>query len=169
MANDDTAIRITVRVKGYPIKTIIDTKANVSIITYLIVKRLQLVIGSADGSQIIAVDQQKKTVKGVVKEVPLAIVNVKMSIILLVIDVPELNLLFGTDWMRRYDTELSFRKKNLTFKAKGQKIVTELEFNQLWFASPNYTSEEYEVNMTQIDEVQTKDKLQQAQYTTEEC
>ncbi len=39
MANDDTATRMTVKVKGHPIKTIVDTEANVSIITYPIVKR----------------------------------------------------------------------------------------------------------------------------------
>ncbi len=39
MANDGITIRITVRVKGYPIKIIIDTEANVSIVIYPIVKR----------------------------------------------------------------------------------------------------------------------------------
>ncbi len=126
-------------------------------------------MGSADGSQIIAVDQQRKTVKGVVREAPLAITNAKVPITLLVIDTPEPNLLLGTDWMRRYDAELSFRKKNLTFEAKGQKIVIGLKFNQLWFISPNHMPEEYEVNMAQINEVQAKDKLQQVQYMAEEC
>ena len=57
MANDDIAIRMTVRVKGHPIKNIIDTKANISIVTYFIVKRLQLTIKSTDNSQIITIDQ----------------------------------------------------------------------------------------------------------------
>ena len=162
MANDGITTRMTVRVKGHPIKTIIDTWANISIIIYPIVKRLQLAMRPADGSQIIAVDQQRKTVKGVVREAPLVIADAKVLITLLVIDVPKSNLLLGTNWMRRYDAELSFRKKNLTFEAKGQKIVIDLEFNQLRFASPNHTPEKYEVNMAQIDEVQAKDKLQQA-------
>ncbi len=80
--------------------------------------------------------------KGVVKEAPLAIMDVKVPITLLVIDVPEPNLLLSTNWMRRYNAELSFRKKNLTFKAKGQKIVISLEFNQLQFASPNHMPKE---------------------------
>ncbi len=88
--------------------------------------------------------------------------NAKVSITLLVIDAPESNLLLRTDWMRRYDIELSFRKQNLTFETKDQKIVTRLEFNQLQFASPNHTPEKYEVNIAQIDEEQAKDKLQQA-------
>jgi len=129
MANDGTAIKTTVRMKGHPIKTIINTGINVSIITYPIVKRLQLAIGPADGNQIIAIDQQKKTVKRVIKEAPLAIADAKVPITLLVIDILESNILLGTDWMRRYDMELSFRKKNFTFEAKGQKIVTGLEFN----------------------------------------
>jgi len=61
--------------------------------------------------------------------------------------------------MRRYNAELSFRKKNLIFEAKGQKLITGLEFNQLRFASPNHMPEEYKVNMAQIDKTQAKDKL----------
>ena len=83
----------------------------------------------ADGSQIIAIDQQRKIVKGIVKEALLAIADAKMPIILLVIDTLKSNLLLGTDWMRRYDVKLSFRKKNLIFEAKGQKLVISLEFN----------------------------------------
>ncbi len=49
--------RTTVRVKEHPIKTIINTGANISIVTYPIVKKLQLAMGLADGSQIIAIDQ----------------------------------------------------------------------------------------------------------------
>ncbi len=56
MADNDTATRITVRMKEHPIKTIIDTEANVSIVIYPIIKRLQLAMRLADGSQIIAVD-----------------------------------------------------------------------------------------------------------------
>ncbi len=81
------------------------------------------------------------------KEVPLAIADAKVPITLLIIDASEPNLLFDTDWIRRYDIELSFRKKNLTFEAKGQKKVIGLEFNQLRFASLNHTLEEYEVNI----------------------
>ena len=118
MANDSTATRITVRVKGHPIKTIINTGVNVFIVTYPIVKRFQLAIRPADGSQIIAIDQQRKTVKRVIKEVLLAIADVKVPITLLIINVLEPNLLFETDWMRRYDAELSFRKKILSFEVK---------------------------------------------------
>jgi len=57
MINNSTATRTTVRIKGYPIKTIIDTEANVFIITYSIIKRLQLAIRPANDSQIIVIDQ----------------------------------------------------------------------------------------------------------------
>ena len=57
MANDSTTTRIIVKVKGYSVKMIIDTGANIFIVTYPIVKRFQLVMGLADSSQIIAVNQ----------------------------------------------------------------------------------------------------------------
>jgi len=40
MADNGITTKTIVRVKGYPIKTIIDTGANVSIVTYPTVKRL---------------------------------------------------------------------------------------------------------------------------------
>ncbi len=40
MANNGTVTRTTMRVKEYPIKIIIDIGVNVSIVTYLVVKRL---------------------------------------------------------------------------------------------------------------------------------
>jgi len=54
--------------------------------------------------------------------------------------------------MKRYDIELSFRKKTFIFEAKGQKIVINLDYNQLRFANFNYALEEYKVNIVQINE-----------------
>ncbi len=54
MAN--SVVKAIVRVKGIPMKAIMDTRANVSIITLLVVKKLCLIIGMPDKSKIIAVD-----------------------------------------------------------------------------------------------------------------
>ena len=54
MAN--SAVRTTVRVKGTPMRAVLDTGANVSIMTLSIVKKLRLTMGMPDGSKIIAVD-----------------------------------------------------------------------------------------------------------------
>jgi len=54
MAN--LAVRITVRVKGIPIKAVLNTGANVSIVTLLIVRKLRITIEMPDESKIIAVD-----------------------------------------------------------------------------------------------------------------
>ena len=51
----------------------------------------------ADGSQIIAINQQRKTVKGIVREALLAIVDAKVPITLLVINASKPNLLLSTD------------------------------------------------------------------------
>ena len=152
MANDGTATRMTIKVKEYPVQIIINTEANISIITYPIIKKLQLAMGLVDSSQIIAIDQQRKMIKGIVKKALLAIADARVPITLLVIDTLESNLLLKTNWMKRYDAKLSFRKKTLIFEAKGQKIIINLDYNQLRFTSSNYTSKEYKVNMMQIDE-----------------
>jgi len=54
MAN--SAVRTIVKVKGIPMKAIIDIRTNVSIIILPVVKKLQMTMGMPDGSKIIAVN-----------------------------------------------------------------------------------------------------------------
>ncbi len=63
MAN--SAIRTIVRVKGTSMRAVLDTGANVSIVTIPVVKKLCLTMRMSDGSKIIAVDQTKKNVIGI--------------------------------------------------------------------------------------------------------
>ena len=52
----NSAVRTVVRVKKTPMRVIIDTKANISIVILLVIKKLRMTIGLPDGSKIIAVD-----------------------------------------------------------------------------------------------------------------
>ena len=122
MAN--SAVRTIMRVKETPMRAILDTGSNVSIITLPVVKKLRLTMGMPNGSKIIAVDQTKKNVIGIVRDAPLSIQDVRVAINLLVIDAPEDNLLLGTDWMDRYQADLSFHKRELRFRCKGQDFIT---------------------------------------------
>ena len=97
MAN--SAVRITVRVKGTLMRAVLDTGTNVSIITLPVVKKLRLTMGMPDGSKIIAVDQTKKNVISIIRDVSLSIQDARVSVNLLVIEAPESNLLLGTDWI----------------------------------------------------------------------
>src|SRR6266511_6416709 len=72
--------------------------------------------------------------------------DARVSIYLLVIEASEDNLLLGTDWMDRYQADLSFHKKELRFQCKGQDFITPIEKNRISFASPNHGPEEYEIN-----------------------
>src|SRR6266540_1206914 len=144
MAN--SAVKTTIRIKGTPMKAVLDTGANVSIVTLPVVKKLRLTMGLPDGSKIIAVDQTKKNVIGIVRDAPLSIQDARVAINLLVIDAPEDNLLLGTDWMDRYQADLSFQKRELRFQCRGQDFITAIEKNRISFASPNHGPEEYEIN-----------------------
>ena len=97
MAN--SAVRTTIRIKGTPMKAILNTEANISIVTLSVVKKLCLTMGMPDESKIIAVNQTKKNVISIVKDASLSIQDVRVPINLLVIEAPEDNLLLGTDWM----------------------------------------------------------------------
>jgi len=52
-----------------------------------------------DGSKIIAVDQIKKNVISIIRDASLSIQDARVLVNLLVIDIPEDNLLLETDWM----------------------------------------------------------------------
>ncbi len=54
MAN--SAVRAIIRVKGTLMRAVLNTGANISIVTLLIVRKLRLTMGVPDGSKIIAVN-----------------------------------------------------------------------------------------------------------------
>src|SRR6266498_1100708 len=95
----NSAVRTVVRVKGIPMRAVLDTGANVSIVTLPVVKKLCLTMGMSDESKIIAVDQTKKNVIRILRDAPLSIQDTRVLVNLLVIKTPENNLLLGTDWM----------------------------------------------------------------------
>ncbi len=142
-------------------KTVLDTGANVSIVTLLIVRKLRLTMGMLDGSKIIAIDQTKKNVISIVRDAFLSIQDARVPVNLLVIETPEDNLLLGTDWIDHYQADLSFHKKELRFWCKGQDFITPIEKNRISFASPNYGPEEYEINTTIMIQKQAKQWLNQ--------
>src|SRR6266542_3861841 len=144
MAN--LAIRAIVRVKEIPMRAVLDTEANVSIVTLPVIKKLCLTMKMSDGSKIIAVDQTKKNVISIIKDASLSIQDARVPVNLLVIEVLEDNLLLGTDWMDHYQADLSFHKKELRFRCKEQDFITTIEKNRISFASPNHGPEEYEIN-----------------------
>ena len=100
MAN--LAVRTIVRVKETLMRAVLDTGANVFIVTLPVVRKLCLTMEMPDGSKIIAVDQIKKNVIGIIKDASLSIQDARVPVNLLVIEALENNLLLGTDWMDCY-------------------------------------------------------------------
>jgi len=97
----------------------------------------------------------------IVKDVPLSIQDAKVPVNLLVINTSEDNLLLGTNWMDWYQADLSFHKKKLRFRCKGQDFITPIEKNHISFASSNYGPEEYEINMTIMTQEWVNQQLNQ--------
>src|SRR6266498_1979570 len=87
MDKEGSAVQTTIRVKGHPVKVIVNSGASVSIITLLIVKQLRLQMSSTDGSSIVIVDQAKKKVLDFIQEASLAIADARVLIDLMVINV----------------------------------------------------------------------------------
>ena|SRR6266540_2384058 len=98
-----------------------------------------------DGSNIIAVDQAKKKVIGFVRGASLIITDIRVSVDLMIIDIPRTVLLVDTDWLRKYSADLLFCKKKLVFKSKGQKLSISIECNQS-IRSSHHKLEKYKVN-----------------------
>ncbi len=116
-------------------------------------------MGMPDESKIIAVDQTKKNVIGIVRDASLSIQDVRVLINLLVIEASENNFLLGTNWMDWYQADLSFHKKELRFWCKEQDFITAIEKNRISFASPNHSPEEYEINVAIMTEEQVNQRL----------
>ena len=111
----NSAVRVIVRVKETPMRAIIDTGANVSIVTLLVVKKLRMINSNDLTSIWYFHDQTKKNVISIVRDASLSILDARVSINLLVIEASEDNLLLGTDWIDRYQADLSFHKRELRF------------------------------------------------------
>ena len=79
-----------------------DTGTNVFIITLLVVKKLHMTIRMSDRSKIITVDQIRKNVISIIKDISLLVQDARIPVNLLVIDVSENNLLLGIDWINQY-------------------------------------------------------------------
>ncbi len=120
----NSAIRITVRIKGTPMRAVLNTGANVSIVILSVVKKLHLTMGMPDGSKIIAVDQTKNNVISIVRDALLSIQDARVPVNLLVIEASEDNLLLRTNWMDWYQADLSFHRKELKFWCRGQDFIT---------------------------------------------
>ncbi len=67
------AIRAIVRVKKTLMRAVLDTAANIFIVTLPIVKKLRLTMGMPDESKIIAIDQIKKNIIRILRDAPLLI------------------------------------------------------------------------------------------------
>ncbi len=78
-------------------KAIMNTRANIFIIILLVVKKLRMTMRIMNGSKIIIINQIKKNVISIVKDAPLSIQDARVPVSLLVIDIPEDNLLLGID------------------------------------------------------------------------
>ncbi len=142
-------------------KAVLDTEANVLIVTLPVVKKLHLTMGMPDGSKIIAVDQTKKNVISIIRDASFSIQDARVLVNLLVIEASEDNFLLGTDWMDRYQADLSFHKRELRFWCKGQDFITTIEKNWISFTSPNHEPEEYEINMAIMTKEQVNQQLNQ--------
>ncbi len=98
---------------------------------------------------------------GIVKDAPLSIQDIRVPVNLLVIEASEDNLLLGMDWIDRYQADLSFHKKELRFRCKGQDFITLIEKSHISFTNPNHNPEEYEINMAIMTRKQVNQQLRQ--------
>ena len=129
MDQKGSAVQTIIRMKGHPVKAIINSEASVSIITLPIVKQLRLQMSLANSSSIVIVDKAKKKVIGFIRGAPFIIADVRVLVDLIIIDAPRAALLVGTDWLRRYLVDLLFSKKRLILESKGQKLSIPIEYD----------------------------------------
>ncbi len=91
----NSAVRAIVRVKRTLMRAIMDIRVNVFIITLPMIKKLQMIMGMLNKSKIIVVNQTKKNIISIIRNVSLFIQDTRVPVSFLVIDALEDNLLLG--------------------------------------------------------------------------
>jgi predicted aspartyl protease len=135
-----------------PINAIVDSGADLSVITTPLAKKLGLKITLGGKDTIVTVDGQRRNVHGNVTAAKIQIQDKLVPIDLLVVDSNRDNLLLGMDWIMTHKANLLFTEMKLEFQMQGRKfripITVEYTAPRIHFIeTPQHEPHEYESYM----------------------
>src|ERR1044071_5261694 len=109
---------------------LIDTRAELTVCTKKLADKIGLTYRQDKVIKLITVDGKKNRTCGVVEEANIKIANAVVPMNIHIVDSKDETFLIRGDWLNRYQADLSYGKKEVTFKAQGKKITVKLTTNQ---------------------------------------
>src|ERR1044072_4983749 len=112
------------------IQMLIDTGAELTVCTKKLADKIGLTYRQDKVIELITVDGKKNRTCGVAEEANIKIADAMVPMNIHIVDSKDETFLIGRDWLNRYQADLSYGKKEVTFKAQGRKITVKLTTNQ---------------------------------------
>jgi hypothetical protein len=112
------------------IQMLIDTGAELTVCTKKLADKIGLTYRQDKVIELITVDGKKNRTCGVAEEANIKIADAIVPMNIYIVDSKDETFLIGGDWLNRYQVDLSYGKKEVTFKAQGRKITVKLTTNQ---------------------------------------
>ena len=104
----------------------IDMKAELTVCTKPLVKKLGLDYQKNKVIELITVDGKKNKTYGIAEDVSIKIADAAVPMNIHIADSKDEAFLIGGDWLNRYQADISYSKKEITFRAQGRKFTVKL-------------------------------------------
>src|ERR1043165_8226798 len=108
------------------IQMMIDTGAELTVCTKPLAKKLGLDYRKDKAIELITVDGKKNKTCGVAEEASIKIADAAVLMNIHIADSKDKAFLIGGDWLNRYQADILYSKKEITFRAQGRKFTVKL-------------------------------------------
>ena len=112
-----STFRLYGKVGRQNIQMLIDTEAELTVCTKKLADKIGLTYRQDKVIELITVDGKKNRTCGVAEEANIKIADAMVPMNIYIVDSKDETFLIGGDWLNRYQADLSYGKKEVTFKA----------------------------------------------------
>ncbi|OMH83042.1 hypothetical protein AX774_g3457 [Zancudomyces culisetae] len=121
-----TNCRTTIEILGTECLTVLDTGAACSVISRLLVEKLQYKVDASSAESIITADGARHNTLGKIHNLPIKIAEELFDTEVIIMNIPNNILILGIDWMRKYKANMDVQKQKITISK--QYVTVELPF-----------------------------------------
>ena len=116
---NQSTFRLYGKVRYQNIQIIIDIGVELTVYIKLLAKKLGLDYQKDKVIELITVDGKKNKTCGIAKKASIKIANVIVLINIYIIDSKDEAFLIERDWLNKYQADISYNKKEITFRVQG--------------------------------------------------
>ncbi|KAG9289301.1 hypothetical protein G9A89_007862 [Geosiphon pyriformis] len=115
-----TAIYTEAKVKGKPIRLILNSGSTESIITYQLIQQLKRNVDWPAQTVIVTADSIKKTPVREIENFPFTLNGITIPVKVLVMNTSQYQALVGNNWLQKANANLNWETQELTISYQGQ-------------------------------------------------